>query len=132
MKLAYIAGPFRGKSHWDVACNVRSAETLALEVWRLGVAALCPHTNTAHFQDAAPDHVWLEGTLVMLRRCDAVVLTPDWRRSSGARAEVREAIKLGIPVFENFSNFRYWADGFAESGDVKSDLQEVSDGTVPA
>lgn len=103
MKLVYVAGPFRGKSHWDIACNIRRAEALALEVWRQGVAALCPHANTAHFQDAAPDHVWLDGDLEMLRRCDAMVLTPDWRRSSGATAEVKEAIKLGIPCLRIFT-----------------------------
>lgn len=132
MKLAYIAGPFRGKSHWDVACNVHNAACLALEVWRKGVAALCPHTNTAHFQDAAPDHVWLDGDLEMLRRCDVVVLNCDWRRSSGARAEVLEAIKLGIPVFENLSNFDMWLAGHLKVGDVTSVPQEVLVGAVPA
>ena len=130
MKLVYVAGPFRGKSHWDVAVNIRSAETLALEVWRKGAAALCPHSNTAHFQDAAPDHVWLDGDIEMLKRCDAVVLTHDWRRSSGARAEVKVAIELGIPVFENLSNFDMWLAGHLKVGDVE--LQETSAGTVPA
>lgn len=101
-KLIYVAGPFRGKNNWDIECNVRRAEELALKVWQTpGFAALCPHTNTRFFQGAAPDDVWLEGTLEMLRRCDGVVLTEFWERSSGARTEVREAINLGIPVYDN-------------------------------
>lgn len=101
-KLVYIAGPFRGKSAWDIETNIRRAEDLALEVWRTpGHAALCPHTNTRFFQGAAPDDVWLDGTLEMLRRCDAVLLTKFWERSSGARTEVREAMNLGIPVFDS-------------------------------
>lgn len=101
-KLIYVAGPFRGKNNWDIECNIRRAEELALEVWRTpGCAALCPHTSTRFFQGAAPDDVWLDGTLEMLRRCDGVVLTEFWERSSGARTEVRESINLGIPVYGN-------------------------------
>jgi len=108
MKVVYVAGPFRGNSAWDIECNIRRAETLALEVWRLGAAALCPHTNTRFFQNAAPDEVWLEGDLALLARCDAVILTDDWLRSSGARAEVLHAQSLKIPVFENLQALKGW------------------------
>lgn len=111
MKVIYVAGPFRGPSAWDIECNIRRAETLALEVWRLGHAALCPHTNTRFFQNAAPDEVWLKGDLELLRRCDAVVLTNDWKRSSGARAEVQFAINQGIPVFDTLHQFACWNAG---------------------
>ncbi len=108
MKLVYIAGPFRGKSAWDIECNIRRAETLALEVWQLGAAALCPHCNTRFFQNAAPDEVWLAGDLVMLERCDAVLLTDDWFRSSGAQAEVQHARNLNIPVFTSIAYLSQW------------------------
>ena len=111
MKVVYVAGPFRGPSAWDIECNIRRAETLALEVWRLGAAALCPHCNTRFFQNAAPDEVWLEGDLEMLRRCDAVIVTSDWQKSSGAKAEVIEAIHLGIPVFPNLIDLKFWMGG---------------------
>lgn len=108
MRVVYVAGPFRGKSHWDVAENVRNAERLALEVWRLGAVALCPHANTAHFDGAADDSVWLEGDLELLRRCDAMILTPDWRRSTGATKEKEFAEGLGIPVFETLEGLDDW------------------------
>lgn len=110
MKVVYVAGPFRGPSSWAIECNVRQAEQLALEVWRLGAAALCPHCNTRFFQNAAPDEVWLEGDLEMLRRCDAVVLTPDWIRSSGARKEVEFAEQHGIPVFHTLAQLQDWLE----------------------
>lgn len=97
--VVYIAGPFRGKSAWDIESNIRRAETIALAAWRAGAAVLCPHTNTRFFQDAAPDDVWLDGDLELLDRCDVVLLTPDWERSSGARAEVEFAIKNDKPIF---------------------------------
>lgn len=103
MRVVYIAGPFRGPNAWEIEQNIRRAEALALEVWRAGFAALCPHTNTRFFQGAAPDEVWLAGDLELLGRCDAVLLTLDWQRSSGARAEVDYAKTRGIPVFETLA-----------------------------
>lgn len=108
MKVIYIAGPYRGPSNWAIECNIREAETLALEVWRLGAAALCPHANTRFFQNAAPDEVWLRGDLELLMRCDAVLLTPRWQESQGAQAERELAVRHYMPVFETLDQLRYW------------------------
>lgn len=110
MKVVYIAGPFRGPSHWAIAENIRNAERLALEVWRLGAAAICPHANTAHFQDAAPDDVWLKGDLELLNRCDAIIMTEDWQESSGATAERHFAISKSIPVFYRTADLAWWLE----------------------
>jgi len=108
VRVVYIAGPFRGPSAWDIEENIRRAERLALEAWRAGFAVICPHTNTRFFQGAAPDEVWLEGDLEILRRCDAVLLTSDWERSSGARAEVAAARAARIPVFADIRDLVRW------------------------
>ena len=110
MYIIYVAGPFRGANSWLIENNIRRAEELALDVWRLGFAAICPHANTRFFQGAAPDNLWLEGDLAILRRCDAVIVTPDWEKSVGARGEVSEAAKLGIPVFESLGDLWLWRD----------------------
>jgi len=39
-----------------------------------------------------------------LKRCDAVVLTPKWRKSPGTLAEIELAKKLGIPVFDTLDD----------------------------
>lgn len=107
MKIAYVAGPFRASNAWDIECNIRRAEEVSLEVWRVpGWCAICPHTNTRFFQGAAPDHVWLEGDIEILKRCDALVLAPNWAKSSGTRAEVEYAINAGIPVYADIHQFR--------------------------
>lgn len=106
MIVVYIAGPFRGPNSWEIECNIRRAEELALSAWRAGFAVICPHTNTRFFQGAGPDAIWLEGDLEILRRCDAVLLTTDWQRSSGARAEVECANSNGIPVFETLADLQ--------------------------
>ncbi len=108
MKVVYIAGPYRGPNAWDIEQNIRRAEELSLEVWKIGAAALCPHTNTRHFQGAAPDDLWLEGDLEMLRRCDAVLMVPGWQRSQGALAEREEALVRGLQVFYNIGMLRAW------------------------
>lgn len=99
MKLAYVAGPFRGPNAWEIECNIRRAEELALQIWRMGIPVVCPHTNTRFFQGAADDKIWLDGDIEILRRCDMVFLTADWMRSSGARAEVKVALDLGLPLY---------------------------------
>lgn len=108
MKVVYVAGPFRGKNSWEIEQNIRRAECLALEVWRLGAAVICPHTNTRFFDGAADDKVWLSGDLELLRRCDAMILTADWERSSGARAEAEHAKERQIPVFHNLIELKDW------------------------
>jgi hypothetical protein len=108
MKVVYVAGPFRGPSAWDIEQNIRRAEELALEAWRLGAAVICPHTNTRFFQGAAPDDIWLIGDLAILARCDALVTTPDWERSSGARAEVMLAQGMNLPVFHDLAALGTW------------------------
>ena len=112
MKVVYIAGPFRGKTAWEIECNVRRAEELALEVSRCGAVPLCPHTNTRFFQGEGSDVFWLAATMELLRRCDAICMTCNWHRSLGARAEFVEAERLGIPVFYGAGqSIRCWVEG---------------------
>lgn len=99
MKLAYTAGPYRAQNPRGIVENIRKAEAVALELWRLGFAVVCPHKNTSLFDGAAPDEVWLRGDLVIVERCDLVVMIPGWEKSSGSRAERERALDLNIPVF---------------------------------
>ena len=108
MKVVYVAGPFRGPDSWTIENNIRRAETLALEVWRLGAAAICPHTNTRFFQGAAPDNVWLDGDLAILGKCDAMLMTPDWERSGGARAEHDYAAERHMKIFYDLKSLGEW------------------------
>jgi hypothetical protein len=101
MKVAYIAGPFTGETAWDIECNVRRAEELALEVAKMGVMPLCPHTNTRFFHGQIHEAFWYEGTAELLRRCDIMITVPGWEKSNGARAEVGLANELEIPIIHS-------------------------------
>ena len=99
MRVVYVAGPFRGANSWDMEQNIRRAEELAMEVWRIGLVAFCPHANARYSFGVGEDDDWLSGDLEILERCDAILFTPDWERSSGARTEHAKALEHGIPVF---------------------------------
>lgn len=110
MKLVFIASPFRARTEWGRAENVRAAERWALEVWKLGAVAICPQANSALFQDECPDEVFLEGYLELLRRCDALLVTGVL--SEGVRAEMACAATLGMPTFRSLAELSVWLRTF--------------------
>ena len=119
MKVIYVAGPYRSKSEWGLIKNIREAEDAALEIWRLGAAAICPHKNTAHFGGAheLSNEVWIDGDLEILRRCDAMFLLDGFMDSVGAMTEKKEAERLEIPIFRHLYDLRKWLndpDTYAE------------------
>lgn len=98
MKLAYIAGPYRAKTIFQVQANIRKAAEIALKYWKAGCAVICPHTNTAFFDGECPDQVWLDGDLEMVSRCDVIVMVPGWEKSRGACVEHELAVGLGKQI----------------------------------
>lgn len=109
MKLVYVAGPYRSPTPWGVERNIRAAMDAAAQVWAAGLAAVCPHANSAHMEGVTSDANFLAGTLEMLRRCDAVLVIEGWQNSEGARGEVKEACRLGLPVLYAWGDESYSA-----------------------
>lgn len=105
----YIAGPIRADSPWLREQNIRRAEALALEAWHAGAACLCMHSQ-GRFYDDGHYEMWIEGDLEILARCDAVLVTPDWEKSQGARAEVAHAKKIGVPVIHSLPALRLFVE----------------------
>lgn len=110
-KLIYIAGPYRAKTPWLVEQNIRAAEEVGAAVVTLGAGAypIIPHTNTRGYFEALCDDAeyWLGATLELMRRCDGVLTMETWRESSGATAERKEALRLGIPVFKSLGDLEH-------------------------
>jgi hypothetical protein len=117
MKVVYIAGPFTGKTAWDVECNVREAEKIALQVAKAGAMPLCPHTNSRFFYGQCTADFWYDGTLELLKRCDAIVMLPNWQASKGSLMEHTYAKEHGMQVFYHNPAF----------GIIKIDNPKVSD-----
>lgn len=93
MKVVYCAGPFRGKNSWEVEQNIRRAEELGFKVAEAGAFPIIPHTNCRFWNGTQTDQFWLDGTMAAMRKCDAVIFTPDYENSSGALLEEIDAIK---------------------------------------
>jgi len=103
MKVAYVSGRYRAPTLHEVVANIRSAEAVAIALWQMGYAVVTPHLNTALLDGCAPDEVWLEGDLEILKRCDLLVTVPGWEDSKGATAEVAEASAELMPIY-------FWPD----------------------
>lgn len=120
MKLIYIAGPYRPYTNAygalvDTAQNISHAEITAVHLvdtlGHLGLFPVVPHLNTRDFENQVKkndDQYFLGGTMAMLERCDAVLLTmPDADVvSTGTKAEVHRAHQLGIQVYRSFDALR--------------------------
>ncbi len=100
MRVIYLAHPITARSQWGISQNIRAAERLALVLWHLGAAVICPGKNTENYDGDLPRDAILAGDLEIMRRCDAVVAAPGWRDSFGAADEVDRALLLGLPVFQ--------------------------------
>jgi len=93
-KTAYIAGPYSG----SVESNIQSAIEVANACITHGISPYCPHLNhylNRYFSRSYDD--WMAIDLEWLQRSDAVIRIPG--ESPGADLEVREAVRLHIPVF---------------------------------
>lgn len=108
MKLIYVAGPFRGKTTWEVENNIRRAEELGFEVAKLGAVPIIPHTAFRHFDRELTEEFWLDGTLEMMRRCDGAIFLPTWTRSAGATGERTEARLRKMPIFDTLEQLNHW------------------------
>ncbi len=108
--LVYVAGPYRASNAWLVEQNIRRAEAVAIQVAEVGCYPITPHTNTrGYFEHAQPDaDFWLQATLELMRRCDAVLMMPNWRESSGAIGEFNEAVRMGKPTLYTLDELQAW------------------------
>ena len=107
MKVVYIAGKYRDtRGEWYVMQNIREAERIALQIWKLGGVALCPHMNTRFFGGALPDETWLRGDKELLKRCDALFQMNNALDSEGAKVEIGYARILNMPVLKGTVQLR--------------------------
>src|SRR5574337_476269 len=107
MLVVYTSGPYRDKrGEFYVLQNIENARNAAIEVWKLGGAALCPHMNTAGLGGLLPDDTWLRGDLELIRRCDAVWMIGNWQKSEGAKIEMEFALEIGVPVLYNLEDVK--------------------------
>ena len=97
----YVAGPY---TTGDVAVNVRQAIEAADFLLKAGHIPFLPHlTHFWHLVCPGPYEQWIALDLAWLPFCEALVRLDG--ESSGADNEVKEAGRLGIPVFHGLDAF---------------------------
>ncbi len=116
MRVAYCSGPYRDSNLRQVIANIREAERVAIELWRLGYAVLCPHTNTQLFDGIFEEGKittgdptlngmkFIEGDKEFLARLiadrDIIVMLRGWEDSEGANEERNFGIQCGLIALE--------------------------------
>ena len=120
MTTVYVASRYRAPTVNGIHENITQARRCAVDLWKAGLCALTPHLNSAFMDGVAPDAVFLEGGLELLRRCDALVVVVDEEKwSDGVRAEIDLAKQEGMPLY-------FWGeDGDGER--IAEDMAERTD-----
>ncbi|RPI56307.1 MAG: DUF4406 domain-containing protein [Deltaproteobacteria bacterium] len=112
IKRVYVAGLLTPRGVWSVSpaidylMNVRNMIRAGLEVFFAGFVPFIPALD---FQIFLALTEWERITEPMIRRyskdwlevCEAVLLTPGWKKSTGTLAEIEFAKERNIPIFEN-------------------------------
>ena len=143
MILIYIAGPYRAETQSAVEANIQRARTVGAELVfqsqmcleePLSVFPVIPHANTGLFDfetliKDVPGEYYLDGTMEMLKRCGAVILT-SWdaaQGSAGTIQEIRYANRNAIPVFASVAAFICYETDLNYQAEVEKAIRQHSD-----
>lgn len=105
-KVIYVAGPYSGDDEDPDEYvrqrdeNVKQAREVAIKLWKIGAAAICPHMNSYNFEGYTSYENFILGYLEIMKRADVVLALPGWRESDGARLELALAERLGMEIVE--------------------------------
>lgn len=105
MRLVYLAGPYSADRPYDVWANIQEAHWDAahivsnFEEGRHDWYPVVPHLNSMLMDGLASYGYFLEGSMLLMEKCQAVCLLKGWQRSHGTRSEVLRAIELGLPIY---------------------------------
>jgi len=95
MQVIYISGAYRARTIFGVLWNIYKARRAAQELWANGYAVICPHMNTALFDDGFP---YIRGDCEILKRCDKIYMLKGWRKSEGANIEYQVALQHKLDI----------------------------------
>lgn len=113
----YLAGKYTEAHTYLVQRNIALAMHHAQEVAIMGALPVTPHLLTANMDGIQHYQWWCDVTMQLMRKCDAVLMLPNYDRSNGAVAELVEALRLDMPVFYCLGELRHWLADSKNSDD---------------
>jgi len=117
LKCVFVSGAITptgpGNHALEFLENIRKGIRLTLELLQAGYAVYCPFTDLLYWLclqegEEIPVKAIYKADLVILERMDAILLVPGWEESTGVDGEIQRARSLGIPVFEDIENLKFW------------------------
>ena len=98
--LLYVAGKYSGKDEDEKLANIGLAAKVAIALWNEGHVVICPHLNTMDFElfTNLPNSAFAERDLLIVERCDGIVMLENWKDSKGAIKELAHAREHGLEV----------------------------------
>ncbi len=128
--LCYISHPYSNDDPEQVTQNVKKAMDISIDLWLMGLPTICPLLS--HFIEERAvargiDISWsdyLEWDLILLEKCDALLLLGD---SPGCVLERERAKELELPIFVSVEEVRQWARAQALN-DLAAQAQQLSFG----
>lgn len=104
--LIYVAGHYRAKSIDERDTNIAKARYVGENLLAMGFVPVVPHLLYRNWEldDRFDDSIFLNATMEVLYRCDALALVSNSIEDSlGTIKEVEMAKKLGLPIY-------FWED----------------------
>lgn len=103
-KLIYVAGPYSGDIEW----NIKRAEEVSIRLIREGHHVITPHKNTAGYERYEDKNItyetWMELSLNILSRCDAIYVMTGSQQSEGTQREIEFAKQHNIEILNEKQN----------------------------
>ena len=102
--IAYISHPYTGNEQE----NVKEAEIIAIRLTHRyqDIVFINPLSSMKHEGLAGLDYsTVINHCLALLRRCDVLIMTGEWRKSRGCLLEREFAHKNKIPVYDSIEAF---------------------------
>jgi len=102
--IIYVAGPYTSALPYEIDQHILNAEKVALALISWGFTVLTPHKNNSNYERYEGllnlnNDYWVQSDLMILARCDAICMLPDWKKSGGAKVEHTQAQQAQIPIF---------------------------------
>ena len=111
MRTIYTSGPITAPTLRDRRKNIAVARRYAKKLWHIGFGVLCPHLNDGGMElEGTPYETLMEFDLKMCELLDCIFMLPRWKRSPGAKRELKRALAHNKIAFYSLKDAKEWIE----------------------